>query len=218
MNRHLRAFTIVELIIVITVIGILVGIATVSWGNTTRRVADKAHEDDVKQWMNTFDVYKSRFAVWPALPSGTVASADAFCLGAFPDTNNKCVQYKTASAFNGTSGTYVAASGTPFNDMKAALERVGKYPENGGKKLDDFAGPFVFMVRNPAVTPTTVDGFFLNFFTTCPSGFTRADALISSAKAAKPTLASHYDKLTTLLGSSATSSACGVMKTLTYGV
>lgn len=227
MHRSIRAFTLPELIIVIAVLGILSGIAIVSWGAVVNWSNDRAREADTRQWVNTFELYKSRYAVWPALPADDT-TAVAYCLGTFPTdssktdtyTNGRCINYAGTTAFNGLVGNYVASSGTSFNSFKTEVEKVGKFPENGGKKNGNFAGPFVYLMRKPAGAGFTVTGVFINFFKNgCPADFTEVSSIVSAGVSSDPANASKYTVLgTTLLaGLPSSTKACGISKSITYG-
>lgn len=137
MAIHTRAkksgFTIVELLVVIVTLGILAGIGTVGWGGLKTSSENKSRISELNQWKSTFDLYKSRFAVYPA-PSvdGT------YCIGdSFPA--DKC---GVGSVFS---------ENAPLN---IDLARTGKLPTNtlGSVKIGsvEYLGPYAIF------TPTTI--------------------------------------------------------------
>lgn len=224
MNRSMRAFSIVELLIAIVVIGILAGIATVAWGGAVRWSEDRARESDTNQWVGAFELYKSRFEIWPVLPDNDLAPK-VVCLGVFSaNSSGRCGQYTGAGAadFNGLTGTYEASSGTEFNTFKAAVEKVGKFPTNSGKKQGNFAGPLVYLWQssNMVSGEVTVTGVFINFFqNACPNGFTNVNdgtpqSIYSSNIVRYTPLNSMIN--TTNLAASPNTRACGIVKTFTY--
>ncbi len=172
MKFNRSGFSVVEIIIIVAVLAILAAIIAIGWSSVTSGMRDQAREDDVKQWVSTFELYKSRFAVWPALPTGNGASgAVALCLDSPLQSNNtflnKCVQYKSSN-----SSRYKLVSGS--NDMKMEIEKVGKYPVNSGPATNEVAaGPFVLLTQSTSGGTTTVTGKFVGFFEgNCPQGFT----------------------------------------------
>lgn len=180
MKRTTGGFTLVELIIVIIIISILTAIIMLSWGGLVRSSRDHAREDDVRSWASTFDLYKSRFGAYPALPTGNTPTGDkTFCLGTFSSTNSKCGQYNSS-----TSTKFIAAGGS-----SGLLENVGKM-SNGGKAPTDsgpvvnnaLVGPLVYLKQSTASGTVTVTAQFINFFEgNCPSDFTNINSSLPSS-------------------------------------
>lgn len=174
MTRPQHGFTIVELLIVIAVIGILAAIGITSWNTQLAQSNDKARETDITQWATTFDLYKSRFTVWPVLPtSNGEANAVRLCLGqssfqtstSRPDFNGYCGQYKTSGTTN-----RLAASNSAT--LVSEVSRVGKEPLNGGQSVAGSAlGPFVYITRAVSGSTITIRGWFVGYFEkSCPQG------------------------------------------------
>ncbi len=168
MTRLLRGFTVVELLIIITSLGILIGIVTVGWSAVNTMSRDKAREQDTKQWATTFDLYKSRYVVYPALPSadGTAPpQAAMLCLGTF--TGGKCVQVNGPPSQN--------ISDTDSSSLLTEVKKLGNQPTNNGPSVNgQYAGPFVYIWQSTSAGIITVNAKFVNFFDrACPSGFTR---------------------------------------------
>lgn len=162
-------FTLVELMVVIAVIGILVSIATVSWITVVADTRDRVRETDTKQWQSTFDLYKGKYIVFPAMPTGdgtTPPQARLLCLGEF--ANGYCVQFTSSS------------TSAKINDNNSAslltnIQKVGDLPLNQSEPINNkYVGPFVYIWQSTSGSTITVNAKFLNFFETeCPDGFTR---------------------------------------------
>lgn len=80
-TRKQQAFTIVELLIVIVVIGILAAITIVAYNGIQSRARDAQRATDVSTIIKTLDMYRTTNSVWPwATPSpgegGWEASTD----------------------------------------------------------------------------------------------------------------------------------------------
>ncbi|HEY0965148.1 MAG TPA: hypothetical protein VGE13_01585 [Candidatus Saccharimonadales bacterium] len=124
-----RAFTIVEIIIIVTVITILAGISVVSYGSWRRHTAEKALQSDLVQAVSSLKSYTNFKNTYPPNLAGTgfVGSpdsalalyTDAPSVGVYetltPDENaqlflNTCnanldeAGYNTACVFNGKNG------------------------------------------------------------------------------------------------------------------
>ncbi len=164
MKRH-SGFTIVELLIVIVVIGIIAGIVIVGWGGLVSSSRDKAREQDVRQWAAAFDTYKSRFSVFPTLPTGDGnGGSKRYCLGD--------VSYYTTS-YSGRCGQYTQSGQSPTKTtdavdsttMNTAIKKIGNLYTNGGAAVGNtFIGPMVYLYQSTSGGVVTVDAYFINFF------------------------------------------------------
>ncbi|MDB5183963.1 MAG: exported protein of unknown function [Candidatus Saccharibacteria bacterium] len=198
MKRSQHGFTVVELLIVIIVLGILVGISVTAWVGAGASSRDKAREIDVRAWSSTFDNYKGRFGVYPAVPlnDGTPFSA---CLGSFSATNNKCV----ASA--GGSGTYIDATLSDSTNIVANVSKIAASPVNGGPVIGNagkITGPFVYMTQVTTGGSIAVTAKIIDFFEgSCPTGFTNETGT---------------GTFSTLFGALGSAKACSLIKTFTY--
>lgn len=161
MIRTSRGFTLVEILIAIVVIGILVGISSVAFNGVVAQSNDRARANDVKQWAATFDLYKSRFVVWPGTPAANTNTI--ICLGSYSTPGSRCGQY------TGLPTQYRTASGTEWTNLKSAVEKVGKWPTNSGPNTKNLvAGPVVYLQRSSA--GTTINAAFVGFFEqACPA-------------------------------------------------
>ena len=208
MKRSTSGFTIVELIVIVMVMAILSTIGIMAWNGVNIGSRNQARENDIKQWASTFDLYKSRFAVWPALPTGDgTPGATSFCLGQtifqssskYPDRNGNCVQYLHAS-----SSKRIAAANSAT--LMTEVQRVGKAPVNASPTTNGAAvGPFVYLKQTTVGSTVTVDGWFIGFFEgSCPSSV--VEILPSEITAGAALLGGLPSGIT----------ACGVKKTLVY--
>jgi len=182
MIRHLRGFTIVEILIIISVLGILTTIGIMSWNGVTTWSRERAREQDVRQWASTFNLYKSRFIVYPDLPTGDGnAGSKRLCLGDtsyFAAFSNRCGQYQQ-NGQSPTKTTEAVDSTTMINNVK----KVGNVPTNSGPAVKNtFVGPLVYLYQTTTGSSVAVDAYFIDFFETGPCSSMKGfgDALSSS--------------------------------------
>ncbi len=117
-----RGFTLIEILIVISVLGILITIGTFGWGSLSTWSQNKARATELSQWQSTYNLYKSRFSYYPApTVNGT------YCIGNdFP--GDRC----------GDSGSY--GESVQLNDQ---LVRISRLPTNPHPLVDNqYLGPF----------------------------------------------------------------------------
>lgn len=178
MKQRLLGFTLVEILIVVTLLGIVLSIGVLSWSNVAGNSRDRARAQDVKTWAQTFDLYKSRFTVWPALPTDD-STAKIVCLGvpyaesSSVNPNKRCGQYTSVS---GTDTTYkntvtagaVTSDDTTFTALKTEILKVGNFPTNTSLPITDVStpvvGPAVHLSQSTVSGTVTVTGLFFGFF------------------------------------------------------
>ena len=176
MKRTLSGFTMVEIILVVAVLGILLTITVLGWSAVSSNSRDQARAQDVKQWASTFDLYKSRYAIYPILPATTGGSGitgRTFCLGTFnqdqpANYSSKCGYYKLAVG----SRTFNANS-TDAQAMQAEVKKVGNLPQNSSYAVNDtVVGPILYIEKSTGSgTSINVMAKFINFFEgSCPVG------------------------------------------------
>lgn len=78
--RLVKAFTLVELLVVISIIGILAALATVSFSSTQKQARDTQRKSDLKQYQTSLESYANRNSgLFPAWASSSPPSMDNFC-------------------------------------------------------------------------------------------------------------------------------------------
>jgi len=115
-----RAFTIVELLVVITVIGILAGIVVVSYGSWRTKAAKTEVRSDLTQLavaMKNEMNFKDGYPTGTTLPSSFTASKDVtvarksggtattYCINAYSNINTSVKYYITNTSTTPTVGT-----------------------------------------------------------------------------------------------------------------
>lgn len=94
--RHTSAFTLVELLVVISIISVLVSIVAVSFRSSQAKGRDAQRKSDLKQVANALELYYSDYGKYPADSAGEIVgcngSACAWGVGSF--TDGKTVYFK----------------------------------------------------------------------------------------------------------------------------
>lgn len=215
MIRPSRGFTLVELLIVIVVLGILLGIAILGMGGYNRWANDQARMVDTKTWASTFENYKGRFYVWPAMPDNDT-TPKAVCLGVFVNdaskpainTSGRCAKYAGSTAYPAATANYITAAGADATSLNDQVQRISDVPMNGGKKTSQGAGPFAYLWQRTTAGTTTVTGAFVSYFEgSCPDDFVNVSTLISGPDSAR------YAMLNSLTSGT---TACAIVKTFDY--
>lgn len=139
MKRPQTGFTIVEILVIISTIAILVTIGIVGWGTLSTWSRNNTRGTELAQWKNTFDLYKSRYAVYP---TGT-SSTGTYCLNA---AQPKC----------GVNNSY-----SPDTTLNNALKHVTSLPtNNAGDTIKvgstTYLGPYVTFITGGSVKLTGV--------------------------------------------------------------
>ena len=114
-----RAFTLVEILIVVTVLGILAGVVIPTVGNSSTSAKEGVLRTDLKLLRRFVLIYKGQHIdVGPGYPNGNTAEAP---------TEDAFIEQATMSS---TPGGETAAPGTPGFDRGPYLERMPVNPFN----------------------------------------------------------------------------------------
>ena len=207
MTRERNGFTIVELLVVIVVIGILAGIALVSWSGVQLSAQNSAREQDTRQWAGTFDTYKARYIVYPLMPTNST-TPNVTCLGdtgTFPTATqttggSKCGQYKSS-----TTTSYASTS----SSLKTEVTKVGTMLSNNGPVVENvLVGPIAYISQTANSGTIPVEADFINFFErACPT----TDFIDATSN-----YSTKFPQLSTLLPSGSSTKVCYLKSTFSY--
>ncbi len=217
MINKVRGFTIVEIMFILSIIGILLAIVIVSWSSLQAWSRDRAREEDTQAWASTFELYRSRYVVYPEMSTSTTTPG-IVCLGAvgsFP-TNTTPIQATGADK----CGQFKSGSTTSYAVTDSALEtevkKVGKMPVNSHETNTQIVaggvlvGPIVYVSQTVNSGTIPVTAYFINFFeNNCPSGFVLA-VVADYAASGK------FSALSTLLPSGSATKVCYMSKSFSY--
>src|SRR3989338_313099 len=78
MNKHKKGFTLLELLVVMSVIGILVGIATINYATAQQRARDARRKGDLKYLQDAAEQYYGVCSFSYPYVTGTIPTA-VFC-------------------------------------------------------------------------------------------------------------------------------------------
>lgn len=201
MKRTHNGFTIVELLITITVVAILAVITAFSITSISIISRNSAREQDAKAWAAAFDTYKGRFKVWPVMPTST-ASPKTVCLGVHE--NNKCGQDDSS-----TATAFVAASGADYTTLNTGIARIGSQlaSKKGTPINNSISGPIVYVWRDSDSGTIAVHARFIFFSeTNCPSESTNINGSLPSSLAL----------VRTSMPSGTSANACAIQRDMSY--
>lgn len=200
-NHNQRGFTLVEMVIVVTVIAIIAALMIVWWANIPAWSRDKARESDVTQWVSRFSLYQSRYFVYPVMPTADgVLGSVTRCLGSFASYNNKCGRYNSS-----VPTAYINAAQSA--DMMTNVTKVGNTPTNSSVAISNaLVGPLVYLERTSLGGGSyRIDARFINFFEgSCPSGMTNTNGSLPAS-------------ILLVMPAGVTANACQVTSQFTYG-
>ncbi len=169
------AFTIIELLIIIAVIGILVTIGIATWSDFTTSSQNNVRLNELNQWSNSFDLYKTKYACYPAMPTADTVAMN-YCLGDFPGTGNKCGQYTSADPTKALSanGTLPGdPAGAEAVSIRTELGKVGNVPADSAPNISGlYIGPYVSYSQQTTGGTVTVTAKLIAIFNggSCPGG------------------------------------------------
>lgn len=202
MPSNKAGFTIVEVITMLLIVAIITLIGMLGWNNTRMWSHNKTRENEVQQWASSFDLYKSKFAYYPGMPTGADGTY-YYCLGTFTTTDNKCGEYTSGSATKFRAASGPDANGVIAASIRTELAKVGNVPVNSASAIDGlYVGPYVLFTKSTdgGTGAVTITADFIGIFQggSCPA---------DTASVASPPMA----------GTPATGIiSCKVTKTLTY--
>ena len=128
-----RAFTLVELLIVIIIIAVLAAIAIPKFANSSQRSKDAALHADLKLYRNALELYKADTGAYPA----TLADLAA-----------------TTAPANGVDATTGATKAINASDWKGPyMQAVEPDPENGNAFTYSTTSPSVGVITSSAGAP-----------------------------------------------------------------
>lgn len=187
MSRRSDGFTVPEIIVVIVVLGILAAAGIFAWNGVQTWSQNKTRENELSQWVNTFELYKSRYAFYPGAPEGSDGGGSdyVYCLGDFSASANKCGEYTSSNATHYRHATGPDPDGLVAEEIRSELAKVGKTPSNSAPPIDNrVIGPYVAYSKSTAASTVTITADFISLFkdSSCPDGTTEAaSAPIGSA-------------------------------------
>lgn len=144
MTKTNKGFTLVELLVVVAIIGLLAGIATVSVNSTRVRARDARRIADIKQMQNALELYNnSNSGVYPTLAVDTtlglagaltisstgigVAGGDIFLNVVPKDPGTNAYLYKTCGAAAPAVKACLAYSIAFTTEAATSLGALGNY-------------------------------------------------------------------------------------------
>lgn len=135
MKRSISGFTLIELIIVITVIGILASIVFVNYNSAQAKARNANRAAEIHSWENLFELYRTNYGHYPSVPNGNYCLGFNFPLG--PDGQSRCRD----SAMTDPNYSYLQSGNA---QLMTDLQQVGSIPTNSPPRvLGDLVGPYM---------------------------------------------------------------------------
>lgn len=78
-SNHNKAFTLIEMLVVISLIGILAALALVSFGGAQKQARDTTRKSDIKQYQTSIEDYASKNGGLYPVSGSTIISSGAVC-------------------------------------------------------------------------------------------------------------------------------------------
>ena len=148
MRRKENAFTIVELLIVIVVIGILAAITIVAYNGVQKRAQNTARVQELMQWNKTFEVYRAEHGEYPDVENR------GYCLGS--DFPNGYAGVAACRDFNAPGTTrYDVPNNVALMD---ALKSVGTLPQGARVPVADMIGPYASYTSDKITLSAVIAG------------------------------------------------------------
>jgi len=138
-NRDSMAFTLIEMLVVLGMLGILMGVAFSGIGQARSQARVTKANSEVRELMNAWLSYEAAWDDWPVTVSGESIEADAGNLKELLGDNPEKVIYLHAQL---SAGAFRDPWGTPYRFR--VLERQG----TGDKTKESFGASITFPNRN----------------------------------------------------------------------
>lgn len=144
-----KGFSLVEILVVVTIISVLASIAAVSYSRFVKQSKDARRKTDIEQIRASIEMYRNFNSVYP-----TPAGATGMAFGTGNITDASATKYMslipndpTYSASDVTTTTYYYTSSGTYQDytLCAYLENVaisGSAPDCGGENCNYCMGPY----------------------------------------------------------------------------
>ena len=142
MNKKKQGFTMIELLVVATIIAVLTAIGVVSFSRANIRARDGKRKADLEQLRSALELYRSDMGQYPAVDSAHLVSTLA--AGNLTSTNvsdPKSTDPYTYCASTTSAGACVTAGVTKFYTIQTTLENTS---DSQCK-----SNPCVITVKNP---------------------------------------------------------------------
>ena len=148
-NRSTKGFTLIELIVSVTIISVLVAAGAVSYTSVTRRSRDAKRQSDVEQLRSALEMFRADFGYYPPTGSGSWTAASNLSgdlvttyMPAIPTDPKTTYSYRY-QATNLTGGNYFGYCLTTY--LETGDEADSCTPDNSAQP----SGSFMYGIKNP---------------------------------------------------------------------
>lgn len=113
-SQRRRAFTLVEILIVVMILGILAAVAIPKFANASQSARESSLKDDLRLLRTQLGVYKSQHSLFPGYPNGDGSQTPAAAVAV-----NQLLQYSDNAGVTSASGSAVYKWGPYLNALPA---------------------------------------------------------------------------------------------------